>query len=461
MYQRTRSRSRPRASRPSLEVLESRNLPSFLPPLEYYLGTHPFGLAVGDFNGDGNPDLVVGNGPEASLSILLNNGDGTFSPGATIGVDPDPVSVAVGDFRGIGVADLAAVSSNGTVSVLLGNGDGTFGQPTRYRVGARPDFVAVADLNRDGVPDLVTANFAGNSVSVLLGNGDGTFGPASDFDAGSTPFALTIGSFRGDGRLDLAVANHDTSGLSVLLNNGDGTFGSPRTYAVGPGPVSVAAGDLNGDGVLDLVTANYGIGGGNTGNTVSVLLGNGDGTFVPARNDVVPLGVDSVVLGHFTGSGNLDLATGHCYSDGIVDIRQVSVYHGNGDGTFGARDDYPLSNHPNYVIVSADFNGDGLPDLATPNIDHVAVLLQSAGYAPGGPPRPPGRGGRERPAAAELVVDHWPRASQETGSGASPIREERPPTQPAVAEPGVWVLGGTLARRRWSLILGFEVLGDW
>jgi hypothetical protein len=407
---------------------------------------------VGDFNGDGSPDLVVANADSASLSILLGNGDGTFTLGSTLAVDPDPYSVAVGDFDRDGTQDLAVTSSNGTVSVLLGNGDGTFQSATRYRVGAVPVAVSAGDFNGDGVLDLVTANRSGNSVSVLLGNGDGTFGPARDFNAGPSPFALTVGSFRGDGRLDLAVVSDTTNSLRVLLGNGDGTFRAPTTYAVGTGPVSVAAGDLRGAGILDLVTANYGDG---FGNTVSVLSGNSDGTFRPPRNDSVAPGVDSVAVGDFNGDGNLDLATGHCYFDETTDIKRVSVRLGNGDGTFGAPEDIELAAHPNYDIVAADFNGDGYLDLATPNLDHVAVLLNAADWSGGGfAPGSSGTDRLDRSALDSLAAGDLPRPLLGAEGRRIPPAQDQPFQKPVTTEQGVWIPGTTLVRRRWGLVQG-------
>jgi len=204
-----------------------------------------------------------------------------------------PSSVAVGDFNGDGKPDLVTANDrDNNLSVLLGQGKGTFRLVARYPVGKNPNSVAVGDFNGDGKLDLVTANYLGNSVSILLGNGDGTFQAAVNYAGGNGPVA--VGDFNGDGKLDLVTTN------SVLLGKGDGTFKAAVNYAVGTGPQSVAVGDFNGDGKLDLVTAN--------GEILSVLLGKGDGTFETARNySVGAQGGESVALGDFNGDGAPDV----------------------------------------------------------------------------------------------------------------------------------------------------------
>jgi hypothetical protein len=178
--------------------------------------------------------------------------------------------VAVGDFNGDGVPDLAVTNSGPrTVSVLLGNGDGTFRTAFNCPVGAAPTCVAVGDFDRDGILDLVVNNnVASGTVSVLMGNGDGTFRAAGSYAAGISASAVAVADLNGDGILDLAVANGGSNNVSVLLGNGDGTFGAAVNYPAGGGdqpfPRSMAVGDFNGDGTPDLVVAS---------DTVSVLLG--------------------------------------------------------------------------------------------------------------------------------------------------------------------------------------------
>ena len=242
-------------------------------------------VAVADFNGDGIPDLVVGSGGGGysftdivSLQVFLGKGDGTFGSPLTLEFiisdrnwfAPAPFP-AVGDFNGDGIPDLAVADPNsGKVSIYLGKGDGTFGTPSTLITGAGYNTVAVADFNKDGKLDLAVTNSSGNTVSIFLGNGNGTFTPADQSpQTGSQPSAMTVGDFNGDGIPDLAVYNfsggYSNSNATILLGKGDGTFtpsasqgpattpNSAIVYGFGSGWPWIASGDLNGDGLTDLV----------------------------------------------------------------------------------------------------------------------------------------------------------------------------------------------------------------
>src|SRR5437667_67399 len=254
---------------------------TFLPALNFPAGPNPWYFAVGDFNLDGKLDLAVADygcsldcsvSPSNSVSLLLGNGDGTFQPASQLTVGNGPAGVAVGDFNGDGKPDLAVANLNDTAfSVLLGNGDGTFqAAKTFSSVGSHPYFVAVGNLNRDGKPDLVITNHLDTTVSVLLGNGDGTFQPVQTFPVDSDPVYVTVGDLNGDGVQDLAVANLHTIAISVLpgnagtgvppilsglsLNPSSVTGGSPSTGTVtlsGPAP--------SGGAVVSLSSSNTGV----------------------------------------------------------------------------------------------------------------------------------------------------------------------------------------------------------
>jgi len=342
----------------------------FQTPASYPAGTSPHGIAVGDFNGDGFPDLAVvndnGNNVNA-VSILLGNGDGSFRPPPTYQTGLGPFGVVVADFNGDGIADLVVTNSDSdNVGIFLGNGDGTFQPQQTYAAGHEPLGIVVGDFNRDGIADLAVVDFVDRGVSILLGNGDGTFqAPQQSFAVGHQPLFITTADFNGDGIADLAITNQLDGTVSVLLGNGDGTFRPQQTYAVGQTPAGIATADLNGDGFADLVVANTG------GGTVGVLLGNGDGTFRAQQTYPTSPSPYGIAIADFNGDGISDLAVTFLFQG-------ISVLLGNGDGTFQPQQVYQLpQNSAPEQIVTADFNGDGVPDLAAADVqsNQTSVLL--------------------------------------------------------------------------------------
>ncbi|MGA2372192.1 MAG: FG-GAP repeat domain-containing protein [Candidatus Korobacteraceae bacterium] len=235
----------------------------------------------------------------------------------------------------------------------------SFEPRVNYTVGANPQYIATADFRHNGKLDLVAANDGSGTVSVLLGNGDGTFRSHADYPAGSSTQVPIVGVFSSDGILDLATSNWGP-GLAVLMGRGDGTFLPMVGYSEAGGYHGITA-DFNGDGKLDLAIADSG---------VSVLLGNGDGTFRPGVEYEAGGFSTTVATGDFNRDGILDLVTSN-FSTG-----NVSVLLGNGDGTFRPHVDYPAGLNPTGVVV-ADFNGDGKLDLAVgiPGSDGGAVAI--------------------------------------------------------------------------------------
>jgi hypothetical protein len=251
-----------------------------------YYGSGPAAIASGDFNNDGNEDLVFGanpEGPPTLLQINLGNGDGTFRKGPRFGhFNSYAFGIAVGDFNRDGNLDLVSVTSPDTLSVFLGQGDGNFEHLADYAGFVDTPFeVVTADFNDDGILDLAVLTQGGPYI--LIGKGDGTFEKprllVANDDAGCEG-TLSVSDFNGDGNADFAYCERDqTSGkIWILLGNGDGTFKKPISLPVAAqyGVFSFAAGDFNSDGKTDLV-ASYLIS--DTQSQFTVFLGNGDGRF--------------------------------------------------------------------------------------------------------------------------------------------------------------------------------------
>jgi hypothetical protein len=341
---------------------------SFAAATNFGVGTSPFSVVVGDFNGDGKQDLAVANPDSNNVSILLGDGAGSFSA-TNVGVGTDPGYLAVGDFNGDGKQDLAVADIGAaSVSILLGNGAGSFSAATNFGVGINPASVAVGDFNNDGKQDLAVVNQNPSNVSVLLGDGAGSFSAATNFGVGANPVSVAVGDFNADGRQDLAVANSGSTSnsVSILLGDGAGSFTAATNFDVGSLPQSVAVGDFNGDGKQDLAAANF------STNNVSILLGNGAGSFSAANNfGVGANNPRSVAVGDFNGDGQQDLAVASFNSDA------VSVLLGDGAGSFSAAANLGVGDGPRSVAVG-DFNGDGKQDLATANTNsnNVSVLLR-------------------------------------------------------------------------------------
>ena len=377
---------------------------NYLPQMILYNAMAPLsaGLAVGDFNSDGKPDIAFDD------SVLIGNGDGTFqgifaapAPGSVTDVaaagDFDKngtidVAMACGssicifsndgkgnlslihtyllqdgasaivtaDLNGDGKLDLLALGGDPTTndwgySVLLGNGDGSFQSPAFYAQSvavSNPASLIIADFNNDGKPDFATA--APGQVAVALGNGDGTFAaPVYYYDAGYS--AMVAADFNGDGKLDIAVGNTSSkAGTCLLFGNGDGTF----MTATFPASLDIFAAaftaDVNGDGKADLMSYN------------EVALGNGDGTF----NLLSTMTGAVAAIADLNGDGILDLLV----NEGISRTGlSLDARLGNGDGTFGSDISVPTNG---LAFLVADMNGDGKPDLVFPYID-VAVLLNT------------------------------------------------------------------------------------
>jgi hypothetical protein len=293
---------------------------SFRMPTNHHAGSTPVAAAVGGFTNDEEVDLVVANKDSDNITVML---DSMKSPGTLLaGIDSpagkSPVAVAVGDFNKDGNLDVVvANSTTKSVSVMLGLGNGHFKSPKSYAVGKNPSAIAVGDFNKDGYPDIAVTNEGEGTVTVLLNKGAaGGFTRTGPYAVGSSPSSIAVADFNEDTYSDLAIANAGSANVTVLLNNQAGGF-APAPYsplAVGNGPSAIGAANFNNNKYPDLAITNR------TDNTLTVLLNKGvPGGFAPAIGSPFAVGKEpvSLVIRDFNGDGHFDVATAN-HGDGTI-----------------------------------------------------------------------------------------------------------------------------------------------
>ena len=369
-------------------------------PAPYYgAGADSYQVISADVNGDGKPDLVVlnhgvtyqfynsssdfGSYSNSYVSILLGNGDGTYKAHIDYACGTGAFSLAVADINGDGKPDILVLNHGGTaeytsygagINTLLNQGNGTFGLPAFTALSANA-FTA-ADVNGDGKPDLILVNY--NTVSVMMNKGDGTFLTGISYPTDYNAASVAVADVNGDGKPDIVTANQTAyqafangpvySTVSVLLNKGGGTFGAASNFPAGYTPAAVAIADMDGDGKPDIITSNNG----NTKPSVSILRGNGDGTFQVNTDYAAGNITLGLAIADMNGDGRPDIVIGNLFTPPAPMTGNVpnvpmgdgfSVLINQGGGKF-TQIDSPAYQRVTAIAVG-DANGDGKPDIIT------------------------------------------------------------------------------------------------
>ena len=388
-------------------VLLGNHSASLEPPTPY-VAAGPADLALADLDVDGVLDVAAASTYSSTVSVLLGYGDGTLQASTGLGVPTQfgASDFSVADFDRDAIGDLLLSNSGTGVELYRGLGRGRFAEtpvPLLIAQNAGPN--VAADFDEDGDPDAAVVQGGGGLVSILLNDGDGTFQPAVEYFVATYGAGLVrAADFDGNGTVDLAMANNNNSegGITVLLGNGDGTFGASPNTPLPAFPMSPTVAMLNGDGLPDLVEVegSSGLGGG----VLRVLLSNGDGTF----DDYVSYDLPNYPYGLAAGQLAGDAATDVVVADGAGGLM---LFVGNGDGTFQAPSNIPYGFFPSGVSL-ADFDADGFADLVVEGAG--AQFSPAVAYLPGL------GGGAFGPPVEFPVVPGVIRAQVVTLSGAAP-----------------------------------------
>lgn len=364
---------------PSMSILINDGSGSFAPSVQHDAGPQPGSIQLADLDGDGDADAgVVRREGFGFLDTIPNNGDGTFGPKGPVQAGVGGAGVLAAELDDDGALEWVVVnSSDGDVSVFENDGNGDPTGRTDYPIGGQngPRGAALADLDRDGVLDLVVSEFLASAVVVLPGAGDATFGSGVQYLSGVRPTGIVAADFDRDGWIDVATANRDGNDVTVLANAGDGSLLAPASWPVATGPEDLTAGDLNGDAAPDLVVASYDRG---FGSTVSVLSNTGDGSFAVTTLPNSGQGPRAVALGDPDADGDLDIAVANDESN------EVRVFWNDGSGSFSAPQILPGLFGARDVAWE-DVDADGLDDLLVAAGDssfvfaELAVLLSEGG----------------------------------------------------------------------------------
>jgi hypothetical protein len=352
----------------------------FSPQQTFPTGAMPVSIVAVDLNSDKKLDLATANQTDGTVSVLLGNGDGTFAAQATITAASRPAGLVSADFTGDAVPDLAVSTIDGLV-LLINNGHGGFSANTT-NVASSGGALAVGDLNNDGKSDLVLVNPSSSVLTVLLGDGNGGFQPSPLISAGAIATFVALGDFDNDGKLDIAAGGGGfPTPISIFRGKGDGTFQPPSVIGFPASAPGLVVGDFNHDNYLDVASLDSG------DNNVVILLGDGKGNLTTRADITLPTlsdasatfgGVGSSAFADIDHDGKLDIVVLQ-YTQGMQGLNGIiTVLPGNGDGTFRQAVTTPVANFGIGQMILSDFNGDGKIDVATaqdPTTGLISVVL--------------------------------------------------------------------------------------
>jgi hypothetical protein len=328
------------------------------------VGSNPYGVSLGDIDGDGDLDIAVTNPYPDNISILINNGSGSFTIKGNVYVGVDPYGISFGDIDGDGDLDIAVANlSSYNVSILTNDGSGNFTLKGNVGVGSGPYSLSFGDIDGDGDIDIAVTNYYSHNVSILANDGSGNFTLKGNVGVGSYPWGISFGDIDGDGDIDIAVTNYYSHNVSILANDGSGNFTLRGNVGVGSYPWGISFGDIDGDGDLDIAVANR------YSYNVSILTNDGSGNFTLRGN--VGVGSDpwDISLGDIDGDGDIDIAVANNGSS------NVSILANDGSGNFTLRRNVGVGSYP-WGISFGDIDGDGDIDIAVTNSgsNNISIL---------------------------------------------------------------------------------------
>ena len=339
-----------------------------LPKVDYVVGTAPWGVAAADLDNDGDVDIVAACATSGAVSVLKNNGNGTFAAKVDYSVASTPRGVALGDLDNDGDIDIVAASNGfSVVTVLLNNGDGTFAPGTDINVGGVSSTVSLADMDGDGSLDIVATNANNSAVAILKNNGHASFAVPAVYSAGSTPWAVFTADLNNDGGMDVLAGNSiSTSTISYLPNSGNGIVALQSTYGVGAFTRSVIVADIDNDNRPDLLATNT------NGNTVVLYPQTSIGVFGPRADFPTANAPWTMASGDMNGDGFIDLC--------VVDVSSNAVsFLKSAGGTNFTRQEFTTGTGPR-ALALADLDNDGDLDIIVGNssTNTVSILLNAA-----------------------------------------------------------------------------------